>query len=265
MTDYTVAVLEDAINVLRIIRDHPEGITLARITERTRMVKNKIFRILYTFEKQGMVSRDAHSVYHLGADLLDFGQHVQSQTVLLEVSRAVMDRLVVETGETIFLGVINGADALCVAMRESPHSIRLFAQVGRRAPLHSGGVPKVLFAFLPAAERARLIEVLIGDEPALQAEREALAERLTQIRSDGYVIVKDELDQGAVSVAAPIYNHRGQVVAAISIAGPSVRFNSARIQQYVEMIQDASREISRSMGYQAVTGIKNGMIMPGLF
>lgn len=265
MTDYTVAVLEDAIHILRVVRDHPEGLTLAQITGRTGMVKNKIFRILYTFEKQNMVRRDARGLYHLGADLLDFGQQVQSQTILLEVSRAVMDRLVVETGESIFLGVVNGCDALCIAMRESSHSIRLFAQVGRRAPLHSGGVPKVLFAFLPEAERARMLDTLIGKGADAQAERAALTRRLDQIRREGYAIVEDELDVGAHSVAAPIHNHRGQVVAAISIAGPTHRFPPERVRQYVDLILEAAQEISRAMGYQNPARQKNGMILPGLF
>jgi Na+-driven multidrug efflux pump len=70
-----------------------------------------------------------------------------------------MDQLVRKTGESIFLGIVSAMDALCVAVRESPQSIRLYAELGRRAPLHSGGVPKILFAFMPGAQLPDALQV----------------------------------------------------------------------------------------------------------
>ena len=264
MTDYTVAVLEDAIHLLGILRDHPDGLTLAQATKLSGTIKNKTFRLLYTLEKHKLVRRDEHGLYHLGSGLIDLGVHAQNERVLLDVSRPVMDRLVVETGESIFLGVISGSDALCMAARESAHSVRLFAQVGRRAPLHSGGGPKVLFAFMPEPERAALIERFAASEQP-PFTREACEERLAQIRKDGYAIVVDELDQGAVSVAAPIYNQLGQVIAAMSIAGPTNRFNPERIVGYVDVILDATGTISRSLGYEVISSPVHGVELSGLF
>jgi IclR family KDG regulon transcriptional repressor len=264
VTDYTVAVLEDAINLLGILRDHPDGLTLAQATKFAGIIKNKTFRLLYTLEKRKMVRRDENGLYHLGSGLIDLGVHAQNERILLDVSRPIMDRLVVETGESIFLGVISGSDALCMAARESAHSVRLFAQVGRRAPLHSGGVPKVLFAFMPEPERTALIERFAAFQH-FPFSREACEERLAQIRKHGYAIVVDELDQGAVSVAAPIYNQLGQVIAAMSIAGPSNRFSPDRIVWYVDVILDATGNISRSLGYDVTSSPVHGIALSGLF
>jgi DNA-binding IclR family transcriptional regulator len=265
VTDYTVAVLEDAINLLYILRDHPEGLTLGQITASAGIIKNKTFRLLYTLQKQQIIRRDEQGLYYLGSGLVDFGLHAQIQTLVLEVSRPVMDRLVVETGESIFLGVISGSDALCIAVRESPYSVRLFAHVGRRAPLHSGGVPKILFAFMPERERTDLLEKFECSSELSPKDRAALEQRFDQIRESGYVIVADELDQGAHSVAAPIYSQNGQGIAAISIAGPSSRFTEERIAWYVDLIRDASGEISRSLGYEVSSRPQNSSILPGLF
>ncbi|MFN8565400.1 MAG: IclR family transcriptional regulator [Anaerolineae bacterium] len=265
MTDYTIAVVDDAINLLSILRDHPEGLSLAQITGIAGIIKNKTFRLLFTLEKRHIVRRDDNGRYFLGSGLIELGIHAQSQTVVLEVSRRVMDHLVVETGESIFLGVVSGSDAVCIATRESAHSVRLFAQVGRRAPLHSGGVPKILFAFMPDAERARLLDQFARSNELLPEDRLTLERRLAQIRLDGYAIVADELDQGAHSVAAPIYSQQGQVIAAISIAGPSSRFSTERIAWYVDLICDASGEISRSLGYQAAPNRQISSLAPGLF
>lgn len=254
MTDYTVAVLEDAIQLLELLSDNPEGLSLAQITDSSGFVKNKVFRILYTLDKHQMVERDEQGRYYLGYRLLEFGQHIQNQSLLLEASRPVMDWLVVETRESIFLGVISGTDALCIDARESPRSIRLFAQVGRRAPLHSGGVPKVLFAFLPADEQTALLdkffehETLIGVDQDTLTDRPTLEKRLKQIRKQGYAIVVDELDKGAHSIAAPIRNHLGQVIAALSIAGPSSRFDPETIERYIQLVCEATGQISCALG-----------------
>lgn len=265
MTDYTVAVLADAINLLSILKDHPDGLTLARITEIAGIVKNKTFRLLHTLEKRELVCRDQNGLYFLGSGLIDLALHAQTRTLLSEVSRPVMDRLVVETGESIFLGVISGSDALCIAARESHQSVRLFAQVGRRAPLHSGGVPKALFAFLPDAERAALIQNFAASPFDVPINPTALEERLAQIRRDGYAIVVDELDQGAMSVAAPIFNQLGQVTAAMSIAGPSSRFSADRVAWYVTLILEATSVISRSLGYEVASRPNGSVALPGMF
>jgi DNA-binding IclR family transcriptional regulator len=271
VTDYTVAVLEDAIYLLQLLNDNPAGLSLAEITEQSGFVKNKVFRILYTMEKHHMVERDGSGNYVLGAQLLEFGQGIENRTVLMDASRSVMDRLVVETRESIFLGVISGTDALCIAARESPRSIRLFAQVGRRAPLHSGGVPKVLLASLPRTEQTRLLDTFFENETLIRLgpdnvmDRPTLEATLRQIRQQGYAVVVDELDKGAHSIAAPIRTYQGQVIAAISIAGPSNRFDDEMIEQYVRLVCEAADQISQALGHEGLRSTDGEYVMPGFF
>ena len=271
MTDYTVAVLEDAIYLLHLLNDNPEGLSLAQITDQSGFVKNKVFRILFTMEKHRMVERNGGGNYFLGSRLLEFGQGIENRTILMEASRAVMDRLVVETRESIFLGVISGTDALCIAARESPRSIRLFAQVGRRAPLHSGGVPKVLLASLPGPEQTTLLDKFFENDthvrlgPDTVMDRPTLEARLRQIWQQGYAIVIDELDKGAHSVAAPIHTHQGQVIAAISIAGPSNRFDAEAIEHYVRLVCAAADRISQALGHEGQHSTDGEFAMPGFF
>jgi IclR family KDG regulon transcriptional repressor len=145
---------------------------------------------------------------------------------LLTASRPVMEWLVEETAESVFLSVLDGTEALNVDTRESPRSVRLFGQVGRRVPLYAGGTPKILFAFLPEETRSTLLKTveLKPITPYTLTDSSRLEELLLQIRQQGYVVTADDLDVGAHSIAAPIRNYQGQVVAAISVAGPSHRF-----------------------------------------
>ena len=248
MTDYTVAVLEDAIQLLNVLKQHEAGVTLAQMTDETGLVKNKVFRLLYTLEKHQLAERDAEGRYHLGMRMLSYAKSVERQNRLLEASQGVMDLLMEETGETIFLGVVSGQDALCVAARESTQSIRLYAEVGRRAPLHSGGVPKALLAHLPQDHQAELLQAFDADAAA--PDLDLLRAQLPVIQQHGYVVVVDELDMGAHSVAAPIFNYDNEVVAAISIAGPSHRFTASQIETYIELIQQAAAQISEKLGHR---------------
>lgn len=252
MPDYTIAVLEDAVDVLHALLAAEDTLTLGEIARETGLGKNKTFRILATIEKHRLVQRDEDGAYRLGIRFLSFGERVRSQTDLLRAAQPAMDRLARETGESIFLGVIDGHEALCVDARESRRSIRLYARVGRRAPLYVGGVPKVLLAFLPEQEReARLDEIEL--EPYTEhttVDRAELAVLLAQVREQGYIVSADDLDLGAHSIAAPIWDYRGRVVAAISIAGPSARFTDAAIRRYVDLVCEAAADISAALGYE---------------
>lgn len=252
MPDYTIGVVEDAIHVLEIFMNGKDRLTLAEITKESGLVKNKAFRILSTLEKHRLVNRDEDGAYTLGLRFLEFGHRVQTQTNLLAASRPVMDWLVQETGETIFLGVLDGTEVLCIDARESPRSIRLFAQVGRRAPLYAGGTPKILLAFLPAETRQALWETidLKPITPYTLTDIPRFEELLAQIREQGYIVSADDLDVGAHSIAAPIRDYRGQVTAAISVAGPSHRFTDECIETYIKLVLKGAAQISEALGYK---------------
>lgn len=252
MPNYTIAVLADAIQVLESFLNGRSQLTLTDVVRETGLSKNKAFRILSTLERHRLVERVDGQGYRLGVRFLEFGQRVQRQMSLLEAARETMDQLVQETQESVFLGIIDEDQALCVDMRESPHSIRLFAEVGRRAPLYAGGVPKVLLAFLPPAERGAVLgrirlEPITSKTVTSRAELERI---LKQIQEDGHLVATDDLDLGAHSIAAPIRDQRGQVVAAISVAGPSSRFDPQRIERYVSLVTRGAEEISRRLGYR---------------
>ncbi len=252
MSQYTIAVVEDTIHVLETFLDERERLTLAEVTEIAGLSKNKTFRILSTLEKHHLVERDENGAYRLGVRFLDFGERVRQEMDLLEASGPVMDWLAEETRESVFLGVLDGDEALCVDMRESSQSIRLYAEVGRRAPLFAGGVPKVLLAFMPQAEREAMLDRMELKQitPYTITDRQALEDMLVRIRKQGYVVTADDLEEGAHSIAAPIFDHRGRAVAAISVAGPSSRFTNDRIRQFIALVREGTAQVSHNLGYR---------------
>jgi len=254
MTKYTIAVVEDTINVLETFLQVDRALSLADVIQRTGLVKNKAFRILATLSEHQLVIRDEESKYALGPRFLAFGEHVQEHNVLVKTASQVMDWLVEETQETIFLGVVDDTKALVLAARESPQSVRLFGAVGRRAPLHTGGVPKVLLAFLPQEEREAILNQNTLDPITsfTMTDHDELVAYLETIREQGYAVTAADLDLDAVSIAAPIYDATGKVTAAMSIAGPVYRFPEAKTKQCVNLILQGTERVSQLLGHKPI-------------
>jgi IclR family KDG regulon transcriptional repressor len=252
MTNYRIAVVEDAITVLETLLQDNDALSLAELTQRTGFSKNKVFRILATLEARRLVLRDGRGSYTLGLRFLEFSDHVRTGDYLIQTAAPVMDWLSKETEETIFLSVIDGMDALVIAARQSPRPVRLTGAVGRRGPLHAGGTPKTLLAHLPADERKAMLDKLslAPLTPYTITEREKLETLLAEIRAQGYVATADDMDQGAISIAAPIRDFSGRVIAAMSIAGPISRLSGETADRCVELILEATARVSTVLGHR---------------
>ena len=119
MTDYTIAVVRDAVNLLDAFRHEPKGLTLTEAVNKTALGKNKVFRILHTLESCRMVYRDDNQRFHLGFHISELAQNVHEYHLLLAISEPIMESLLMETRESIFLGVPAGHNARCIAALES--------------------------------------------------------------------------------------------------------------------------------------------------
>lgn len=252
MPDYRIAVVENTIAVLETFLHVDGALSLVELTRHTGLSKNKVFRILATLEAHRLVRRDGHGKYLLGLRFLEFGERARSRDLLIQTASSVMDWLRDETQETIFLGIIDGLETLVIAARQSPRSVRLTGDVGRRGPMHTGGMPKTLLAFLPDDKRKAMLDQLKLEPitPFTITDRAELEALLEKIRQQGYVVTADDLDLGAVSIAAPIRDFTGEVIAAMSIAGPVSRFPDEVTRRYVKLILEATRRVSTALGYQ---------------
>lgn len=249
--DYSISVLDCAAQILvSFLEPQAAEQSLHTVATRLDLNKSRAFRILATLERHGLVEHDQQSQhYRLGLKLLALGEGVRRNLNLLDAARPVLDRLARQTGETIYLGVVDGLEVVCVDKRESSYPIRLYAEVGRRAPLHAGGVPKVLLAYLHEHDPAILDRLPPADDIAAVVDLDALGEQLVGIRADGYAVVHDDLDWGSCSIAAPIRDHQGEVIAALSVAGPGERFTLDRRTHFVSLVREAGEQISAALGH----------------
>ena len=245
---YRIEAVGRALSILEALAENPgQGVTA--LAERMGLTKSIVFRLLYTLEERGFVHRESErATYALGFRVGVLGERVGRDGTLLHVAPPVMEGLRDRTGENVNLVVREGMQTLVLATREGLHSIRLYARSGRHGPLHAGGGSMLLLAH---AEPALIDEVLAARldafTPYTQTDPEKLREVLRRIRENGYNVAMNDLDDGAFSVAAPIRDSRGAVVAAISVAGAVVRFDEDRRGRYLDAVRDAAAAISSKL------------------
>jgi len=208
--------------------------------------KSTVARYLSVLNALGFVQQSPGDTrYHLGPTLYVLGRAVPLDTLVRDAAHPHLVALTERTGETSMMVVVSGTDGLCVEKIECAHAMRLTARVGERVPLHCGGSPRCLLAFLPEAEReAYLARPLEARSPMTLTDPAALRAEAAETRARGYVISRGQLDEGMISIAAPIRDGRDGVIAAISIAGPELRVTVERLPAAVRAVREAAAAIS---------------------
>jgi DNA-binding IclR family transcriptional regulator len=169
---------------------------------------------------------------------------------LAREARPVLEDLAERTQETVNLAVLDGAAVLNVDQITSPRTVASRSWVGRRTPWHCTSNGKVLVASLSEPERERLLATPL---PA-QTEKSItdvvkLRTQLAETATRGYGQTVEELEDGLNAVAAPIRGADGEVVAAVSVAGPAFRMRPGELPRIARLVMDAAAAISRRMGY----------------
>ncbi|HEX5077742.1 MAG TPA: IclR family transcriptional regulator, partial [Geminicoccaceae bacterium] len=238
---YRIAAVDRAFALLEVMAQYPDlGVT--DLAERTGNTKSLVFRLLYTLEQRGYVQKSPDArTYSLGYRTLFLAEHTRRQSALIAAAAPVLDELAHATRENALLVVREDLHAVCIAMRESPQPLRLFAQVGRHVPLHAGGGPKILLAFAPEEVRRAILErPLEGFTATSIIDHQKLARTLGEIRQAGFTLSIGELDADVFSMAAPVRDFSGEVVAALTVAGPVSRLTAAEGRRFRKLILDAA-------------------------
>jgi DNA-binding IclR family transcriptional regulator len=238
-------------DILNSFNDHEAYLTLTEISLRIHLPKSTTFRFLEALESQGMIHYDTnHKSYRLGHRLIHLGMLAQASIDLRNDALPILRALTEETSETSILSIRFGNVGTWVEMIESRQPVRLAMRVGQPLHLHAGASSKVLLAFLPEPEIERIVSnmelVPIATHTITDPDR--LKEELRTIRMTGYATSFEETDEGAMGVAAPVFDHTGLAIAGIGIAAPIVRIPREQISKIVKPVLEASQELSKQLG-----------------
>ncbi len=248
----TIQSIDRALNVLECFTNGRQELGVTEISKLLGLHKSTVYGILTTLECRRYLEQNPETgKYKLGLKLFELGNLVQDGMDLKVIAGPFLQRLVEEHGETVHLVIMDQGEAVYIDKRESPQSMRMVSQVGKRLPCHCTGVGKMLLAFLP--EEA--LDAFIREKGLVRftnntiTDPDTLKEHLRQVRQRGYAIDNQEITDGLTCVAAPIRNHTGNVIAAMSVAGPSIRIGPEKIDSIIPSVTKAAEELSAKLGY----------------
>jgi DNA-binding IclR family transcriptional regulator len=190
--------------------------------------------------------------YRLGLRLMTIGGLIEDGIDIRESALAYLRSLRDDVGATSFLCLRRDARAVCVERLEGQSVRSLAMQLGGSLPLYAGAAPRALLAFLPASEQRavlRLSHRLPGDPP--QPDHADLEKDLALVRKRGYAVSDGDVTPGVAALGAPVFNHRHELVAAISISGLRVQILGGQRRRNVRLIADAARAVSVALGDEA--------------
>ncbi len=248
----TVQSVERTLDILEALAKTGEA-GIAQLSNQVSLHASTVHRLLSTLIARGYVRQNPDSGrYLLGLKPLDVARAVRDHLDLRMESIPILQELMRRSGETANLAVMDDHQIVYMEQVSSPGwMLRMFVQVGARAPLHSTASGKVLLSALPDEELDRMLHSYrltpyasrtIVDTGILMAE-------LEEVRRQGYATDYGEQEEGVSCIAAPVRDHTGRVLAAISISGPWIRITPERVPLLVPSVQEACARLSAALGY----------------
>ncbi len=244
--------VERALTILEIIaRSGEAGVTA--IANEIGVHKSTAFRLVATLEQGGLVEQaEDRGKYRLGMGILRLAGATTARLDVVQEARPICRRLAAATGETVNIAVLADGAALYLDQVAGSSSLQAHNWVGQHIPLHATSNGKVLLSGLADDEFARTVGQDDRRSPTRRSPASSeLRRQVDEVRTAGYAQAVDELEIGLTAVAAPIRNAHGDVIAALSVSGPTFRFDAERVEAALPLLRDAADEVSHRLGWSA--------------
>ena len=252
MTGSKIQTLERMVSILDCFSLDKPALGVREVARKTTLSPSTTGRIMAYMKEMGILNQDPEThLYMMGSKVLAWAGIYMVTSDVRTIALPVMVRLQEQTRETISLYILEGSERVCVERLESPETVRIVARVGRRIPLYAGSAGKVFLAFMPEHRREMILRDidLVPMTARTITDVDALRANLSQIREKGYAVSRGEWIIDASGTAAPIFDQKGQITAAISISGPGQRFTDEKIKEMAHLLVKEAAQISFELGY----------------
>ena len=218
--------------------------------------KSTASRLLATLEAHGLAEQlPDRGRYQLGVGVLRLAGATRSRMDVVQESRPVTAALAARVGETVNVVILSGRETLYLDQVSGTSALQIHNWVGKRNPMHATANGRVLLAHVSPVELDAILAATSGSDGGLArltestlSTREAVLADLEQVRRQGYAVARDELEVGLTAVAAPIRGSAGEVVASLSVSGPTFRIED-RLPTLTAEVVTAAATVSRRMGW----------------
>jgi len=215
--------------------------------------RSTTYRLLLSLEKCELVEKDPKTgEYSLGVMALEIGSAYWGRTDLIQIAKPIMADLALKARETVNLAILSDREILYIDKVDSPRGVGVMSKVGQRNPVYCTSLGKALLAFQTEVEQSRIIAAIqfVPFTPNTITSRKELLKELKQVRLRGYALDRREIEEDVECIAAPIRDHQGNVVAAVSVSGPLKKINTLKEKDFIHLVTGAAALISSKMGYR---------------
>lgn len=202
-------------------------------------------RVLATFAEEGFLVQDELGRYALGLRWFELGEIVRHTLSPTDVVKPALSRLAQQTGETVFLSLLDGHEGLCLDMAHSGQPLRFSIEEGQRFALDTGSHGKAMLAFQSTA----LCDEVCRKARGHVVDRAALDAHLARIREAGWAYTSEEAVPGVSGLAIPLWSKdKRTVVGSLAIAGPVQRLDEQAVPKFLDALHEARQTVERAIG-----------------
>lgn len=250
---YQVQVLDRALAILDLLSVEGPDLSLGEVSDKLELHKSTVHRLIMVLERHKLIERNSvNGRYRLGLKLFELGTRAVSQLDLRERARPVLERLVLETSETVHLGILDDTEVLYLDKVEPARSVRMSSSVGRRNPAYCTAMGKSILAYLTEAQveaivRKQGLKAMTANTITSLLELKA---ELAGIRERGYAVDNEEIEEGVRCVGCVVRDFSGGPVAAISVSAPAFRISREKAKNLSRPVIAAANTLSAELGYK---------------
>lgn len=247
--DFVLQSVQNGMRILQLFTQEKPVWGVTEISKALQIHKSSVSRLISDMVAEGFLQKEQNK-YGLGYSLLYLSGVITTHLEIQREAKEPLKELVDQLGETAHIAVLEGTGITYVTKIECENPVELLSSIGRKNPVSCTSSGKVLLAYQSEGVIQQVIDAgLIKEGPNSVVNPEVLRKQLKEITKRGYSVCIEELHKAAVSIAAPIRDYTGEVVAAVSIVSTTERIRKDKMDQFIEAIIRTGNEISLNLGF----------------
>ena len=241
-------------------------IGISELSQRLGMSKTTVHRVVQTLKALGYVTQEIETErYRLTIRLFELGAKALESVDLVREADVEMRRIGAVTREAVHLGAFDEDAIIYIHKIDADYGLRMQSRIGRRNPLHSTAIGKVLLAWMDPADAREVlshVEFRKSTQKTLSSA-EAVLSILPRVREQGYGEDNEEQEEGLQCLAVPVFDRFGRVIAGLSISFPTMRCGADTKSHYVTLLRQSGLAISTRLGYREAAASEHAAAEPG--
>ena len=245
--------IDRAFDILELLSKEQHGLSLTEIGKQLDLHKSTVYRLLAVMQNRGYIQKDSKTVvYRLGLEFIELSSRFLNNLELKTEAEPILRNLSKLTGQTVFLAILQDNKAVYIDKVEQFNSLRRYSIIGLETPLYCTSLGKALLTGMEDSDINKILKdnTLKSFTKKTIKDVPTLLETINQSRIRGWTFDDEEFEEGVRCMAAPIFDYRNKVIAAVSTSWYINGANNLKMEEIAEYVKDAAYEISKHMGYK---------------